>query len=261
MNKEQLKELLEGLTDSFTQVANTITNVKKEPGERRELTHAKPIRQHFYRTSPDEQEFIDKELVDMEKQGLIQKSKSPWASPVVIVPKKGEHRAGRIHNNADSLSRSQEPKKEKRKFKQLVEKDKEQTELDWLINLAEYDEYDKYNNYWTESEDSNKEWTEPDPNITYDYETEWDWWNINKNEELENYTEKEAEYEELLRALTIESSRAITWSEQNGYQHMVNNKQEINDTLKKLDELYNISIPTWGKIGLELYATETFIQY
>ncbi|CAG8680277.1 4016_t:CDS:1, partial [Scutellospora calospora] len=42
-----------------------------------DTTEAKPIRQHFYRIFSDEQEFIDKELVNIEKQRLIQKSESP----------------------------------------------------------------------------------------------------------------------------------------------------------------------------------------
>ena len=41
MNKDQLRELLEGLTTSFAEVANTIANTKKEPEDRRELTHVK----------------------------------------------------------------------------------------------------------------------------------------------------------------------------------------------------------------------------
>ncbi|CAG8694533.1 15248_t:CDS:2, partial [Racocetra persica] len=39
MNKDQLKELLEGLTTSFAQVATTIANSKKDPEDKRELTH------------------------------------------------------------------------------------------------------------------------------------------------------------------------------------------------------------------------------
>ncbi|CAG8815231.1 1864_t:CDS:1, partial [Gigaspora rosea] len=41
MNKSQLKELLDGLTTSFAQVATTIANSKKDPEEKRELTHVK----------------------------------------------------------------------------------------------------------------------------------------------------------------------------------------------------------------------------
>ncbi|CAG8450045.1 3578_t:CDS:2 [Gigaspora rosea] len=41
MNKDQLRELLEGLTTSFAEVANTIANTKKNPEDKRELTHVK----------------------------------------------------------------------------------------------------------------------------------------------------------------------------------------------------------------------------
>ncbi|EXX59701.1 gag-pol fusion protein [Rhizophagus irregularis DAOM 197198w] len=49
---------------------------------------AKPIRQQWYRTSRTEQQFIAEEIQKMLKQGLIEKSKSAWASPVVLVRKK-----------------------------------------------------------------------------------------------------------------------------------------------------------------------------
>ncbi|CAG8515383.1 7216_t:CDS:2 [Gigaspora rosea] len=41
MNKDQLRELLEGLTTSFAKVSNTIANTKKELENKRELTHVK----------------------------------------------------------------------------------------------------------------------------------------------------------------------------------------------------------------------------
>ena len=47
-----------------------------------------PIIQQAYRSNPRDKEFIQKEIVKLLKQGLIQESRSPWASPVVIVPKK-----------------------------------------------------------------------------------------------------------------------------------------------------------------------------
>src|SRR5260364_225097 len=49
---------------------------------------AKPIKQSAYRIAPDEQEFLNKEIESLLKNGLISKIKSPWTSPVVIVPKK-----------------------------------------------------------------------------------------------------------------------------------------------------------------------------
>ena len=47
-----------------------------------------PIRQRAYHTAPIEQQFIKEEVENMLKQGLIQPSESPWASPVVLVKKK-----------------------------------------------------------------------------------------------------------------------------------------------------------------------------
>jgi hypothetical protein len=51
--------------------------------------NALPIAQPPYRMNPVKREFLKKEIVKMEAQGIIRKSSSPWASPVVIVEKKG----------------------------------------------------------------------------------------------------------------------------------------------------------------------------
>ncbi|CAI2194842.1 13766_t:CDS:2, partial [Funneliformis geosporum] len=49
---------------------------------------ATPIKQRFYRTSYNNQEFIKKEIQKLLKSGLIRPSKSQWTSPVVVVEKK-----------------------------------------------------------------------------------------------------------------------------------------------------------------------------
>ena len=49
---------------------------------------AAPVRQPPRRISPHRQEEVTALLADMENRGIIQPSKSPWASPVVLVRKK-----------------------------------------------------------------------------------------------------------------------------------------------------------------------------
>lgn len=51
--------------------------------------HSAPIKQRYYRVSPVMQKFIDSELDEMLKLGVVEKSNSPWASPIVLVRKKG----------------------------------------------------------------------------------------------------------------------------------------------------------------------------
>ena len=50
--------------------------------------NATPIKQRPYKASPDQQEFIKREIEEMSKRSIISPSMSSWSSPVVIVPKK-----------------------------------------------------------------------------------------------------------------------------------------------------------------------------
>ena len=49
---------------------------------------AQPINSAPYRVSPSEREIIDKAVDEMLAAGVIRPSRSPWSSPVVLVPKK-----------------------------------------------------------------------------------------------------------------------------------------------------------------------------
>lgn len=93
---ETLSEEEKGKVREFIQKkSHLFSPCPKKLGTTTLVTHqintvdARLIKQNFYQTSPDEQEFFDKELASLQEQGLIQKSESPWASPIVIVPKKG----------------------------------------------------------------------------------------------------------------------------------------------------------------------------
>ena len=54
---------------------------------------ALPIKQHPYRTSVKEKNIISEATRELLEAGIIEKSCSPWSSPVVLIPKKdGGHR-------------------------------------------------------------------------------------------------------------------------------------------------------------------------
>ncbi|CAC5368225.1 Retrovirus-related Pol polyprotein from transposon 297,Retrovirus-related Pol polyprotein from transposon 17.6 [Mytilus coruscus] len=57
------------------------------------LSDANPVRQFPYRTTPKTKEEINTHLDEMEEQGIIRKSMSPWSSPILLVAKpNGEKR-------------------------------------------------------------------------------------------------------------------------------------------------------------------------
>ena len=49
---------------------------------------SKPIRQHRYRTTPKVQEEMSRQIDELERLNIIEKSTTPWQSPVVMVAKK-----------------------------------------------------------------------------------------------------------------------------------------------------------------------------
>ncbi|PKY18776.1 hypothetical protein RhiirB3_329239, partial [Rhizophagus irregularis] len=50
--------------------------------------NSKAVRKHWYRTSKNEQNFIEEEIQRMLLEELIERSTGPWAAPVVLVRKK-----------------------------------------------------------------------------------------------------------------------------------------------------------------------------
>lgn len=52
------------------------------------LCDSPPIKQRYYPISPKMQEIVDKELNEMLRLGVVQKSTSPWSSPILLVPKR-----------------------------------------------------------------------------------------------------------------------------------------------------------------------------
>lgn len=52
------------------------------------VCHAAPIKQRYYPVSPVMQTHINRELDEMINLGVVEKSKSPWSSPILLVKKK-----------------------------------------------------------------------------------------------------------------------------------------------------------------------------
>ncbi|CAG8672378.1 3402_t:CDS:2, partial [Scutellospora calospora] len=73
-----------------------------------------------------------------------------------------------------------------------------------------------------------------------------------KNKDLEEYFRQEKEYKELLESLTIESRREYTWLEQNGYQRQSERSYGIEKEPPNLEDIYQISLPTWGNDEFEI---------
>jgi len=90
LTKEQQKqfdELINKYKEIFAEETNQLgrTNIVKheievEPG-------ARPLKQRFYKTGWTEKKFIKEEVERLLEEGIIQPSKSAWASPVVLVKK------------------------------------------------------------------------------------------------------------------------------------------------------------------------------
>ncbi|CAG8490884.1 12557_t:CDS:2 [Cetraspora pellucida] len=126
---------------------------------------------------------------------------------------KDHHRASRVHNNADALSRRQEPTKERlesERFKTEKEKDLqeegEQTDLEWLLNFAEYGENE---DPWRESTDDKE------------VKEEWDWWDIYEDEDRDNNGDEEE--------ITSESDQEYTWIRSESEKRAIEELNEIHD--------------------------------
>jgi len=87
------QQLFNQIMKSYADVcAKDQTNIRRTTLiKHRIITHDHtPIAQPPYRLDPVKKEFLKEEITKMEEKEIIRKSSSPWASPVVIVSKKGE---------------------------------------------------------------------------------------------------------------------------------------------------------------------------
>ena len=88
-NLQTFKELCEKYEDIFSKDS---TDIGRTPLVTMEIDteDSPPISQRLYNLPLKHSDWVQKELDTLEKAGVITRSVSPWASPIVIVPKKME---------------------------------------------------------------------------------------------------------------------------------------------------------------------------
>lgn len=76
-----------------------------------------PIRQRYYRVSPEKQRILSEELDEMLALGVVEECESPWSSPVLLIPKKD----GRLRFCLDSRKLNSVTKKDAYKLPYISE--------------------------------------------------------------------------------------------------------------------------------------------
>ena len=91
--KDETKESLETLCEEFTDVfSKDSADIGRTPLIEMEINtgDSPPVSQKPYNLPLKHVEWVQRELQTLEEAGVIKRSVSPWASPIVIVPKKSE---------------------------------------------------------------------------------------------------------------------------------------------------------------------------
>jgi transposase InsO family protein len=82
--RHELREVLFAFEHVFSEVPGKTTMAV----HRIELVEgAKPVKQAPYRLNPEKMAKVDKEIEELLRAGIIEESDSPWAAPIVVVPK------------------------------------------------------------------------------------------------------------------------------------------------------------------------------
>ena len=83
----KVRQLVHGYSDIFATPSRQMgcTDMMKHTID---TGNATPIKQPLRRKSPEQQVFIEKEIDKMLKGGVIQRSNSPWSSPITLAKKK-----------------------------------------------------------------------------------------------------------------------------------------------------------------------------
>lgn len=91
---EHLTESQKSTADDIIRKFHDISEEHKGLGRTHVITHhidtgnAEPIRQRYYRMSPEKQRLLCEELDEMLKLKVVEPCESPWSNPVLLTPKK-----------------------------------------------------------------------------------------------------------------------------------------------------------------------------
>lgn len=80
------QKILDTLTEDMCPVNDVLGCANSV--EHKIQTDCEPIKQRYYPVSPAVQKHVDRELDSMLSQGIVERSDSPWSSPILLVPKK-----------------------------------------------------------------------------------------------------------------------------------------------------------------------------
>ena len=86
--EEEIHDLMHQYEDVLAVTFEEIKGAKTRYKHVIDTGDHKPVKQAPYRLAPHYQQWVREEIKQLLRSGIIRHSKSPWASPIVIVPKK-----------------------------------------------------------------------------------------------------------------------------------------------------------------------------
>ncbi|KAJ9066083.1 hypothetical protein DSO57_1039776 [Entomophthora muscae] len=91
LNNVQQDQLCKVISVYGSHIVSDYNNLPEAPGFHHKIDtgNAKPVASQFCCLPQSKEEFVRTKILKVLKQGMIRPSKSPWASPIVVVPKKG----------------------------------------------------------------------------------------------------------------------------------------------------------------------------
>src|SRR4051794_16441172 len=88
--EKQIRHLLEEFKDTIATTFEDIKGAKVQYQHEIDTGDAHPVKRAPYHIPPNHRKWVEDEIQEMLKNGIICKSYSPWASPIILVTKKDQ---------------------------------------------------------------------------------------------------------------------------------------------------------------------------